>query len=316
MRDLEDKIFKEVLTRLSKKKCSCGCSRKCSNAPKINVDKQYDAPISENLRYYITNNIPLTTIINTPVKSVVDLVIEVRSLWKKGVIILTGKDKKLFETTDIGTLGMFGGKMVPLDFPLLENTDRIPGGMARGMDINDLAKHHKVGVEVIEKALRKGTKVESEHTTDKKIAQEIAMDHIYEDLKYYDKLAKIEEQSYIIYRRNNITKKIIQEAVTKSTVYKFKGILSVDIAKRNKEEVISDIRSLTGVTIVSTKPAEGENITPRTDESILKIKVDPHPFIGKGGFNKDSVDDVIADIRRIEGVKYFKQIGTTELVGL
>jgi hypothetical protein len=318
MRDLEDKIFKEVLTRLSKKKCSCGCNRKCSNAPKINVDKQYDAPISENLRHYIANNIPLTTIINTSVKSVVDLVIEVRSLWKKNVIILTGKDKKLFETTDIGTLGMFGGKMVPLDFPLLENKDRIPGGLAKGMSVEDLAKRHKVGVEEIEKALRKGVKVESEHTSDEKIAREIAMDHVYEDLKYYDKLKKahIKEQSYIIYRRNNITKKIIQEAVTKSTVYKFKGILSVDITKRNKEEVISDIRSLTGITIVSTKPAEGENITPKTDESILKIKVDPHPFIGKGGFNKDSVEDVIADIRKIDGVKYFKQIGTTELVGL
>ena len=106
------------------------------------------------------------------------------------------------------------------------------------------------------------------------------------------------------------------EAVTKSTVYKFKGLLSVNTNKRNKEEVLSDIRSLTGVTIVSTKPAEGENITPQTDESVLSIKVDPHPYIGKGGFGKEDVKGIIGDIRRIDGVNYFKQIGDIELKGL
>ena len=110
--------------------------------------------------------------------------------------------------------------------------------------------------------------------------------------------------------------KILFERKSASTVYKFKGLLSVDTNKRNKEEVLSDIRSLTGITIVSTKPAEGENFTPDVDESILKIKVDPHPFIGKGGFEKSDVNGVIGDIRKIDGVKYFKQIGDTELVGL
>lgn len=115
-----------------------------------------------------------------------------------------------------------------------------------------------------------------------------------------------------LYLQKNIT----AEAVTKSTVYKFKGLLSVNTGKRNKEEVLSDIRSLTGITIVSTKPAEGENVTPQSDESILHIKVDPHPYIGKGGFGKEDVKDIIADIRKIDGVNYFKQIGDTELRGL
>jgi hypothetical protein len=110
--------------------------------------------------------------------------------------------------------------------------------------------------------------------------------------------------------------KILSEKKSASTVYKFKGLLSVDTNKRNKEEVLSDIRSLTGITIVSTKPAEGENFTPDVDESILKIKIDPHPFIGKGGFEKSDVKGVINDIRRIDGVKYFKQIGDVELTGL
>jgi len=110
--------------------------------------------------------------------------------------------------------------------------------------------------------------------------------------------------------------KILFEKRSSSTIYKFKGILSVDPKKRNKEEVLSDIRSLTGVTIVSTKPAQGENITPNTEESILSIKIDPHPYIGKGGFSKEKVTDIIEDVRKIEGVEYFKLIGNIETTGL
>lgn len=42
------------------------------------------------------------------------------------------------------------------------------------------------------KALREGIKVEMEHTSDPKIAREIAMDHLAEDLRYYEKLRAIE----------------------------------------------------------------------------------------------------------------------------
>ena len=44
----------------------------------------------------------------------------------------------------------------------------------------------------------KGIKVEMEHTTDVRIATEIAMDHLWEDLKYYDKLATIENENTIV----------------------------------------------------------------------------------------------------------------------
>jgi hypothetical protein len=44
----------------------------------------------------------------------------------------------------------------------------------------------------LSKQLEKGIKVEMEHTKDKGKAKEIAMDHLFEDPKYYDKLKKIE----------------------------------------------------------------------------------------------------------------------------
>jgi len=61
--------------------------------------------------------------------------------------------------------------------------DKIPGGLADNKEPKDFDT----------KQLNKGIKIETEHTNDKEIAKEIAMDHITEDKKYYDKLEKIEK---------------------------------------------------------------------------------------------------------------------------
>jgi len=70
--------------------------------------------------------------------------------------------------------------------------DAFPGGMADKYSLNDLAKKHGIGVDEIKSQIVKGVKVEMEHTDDKKVAFEIAKDHIFEDPKYYDKLKTIE----------------------------------------------------------------------------------------------------------------------------
>src|SRR5210317_1653936 len=71
--------------------------------------------------------------------------------------------------------------------------DKIPGGLAGGMGLTDIAKHHNVSVDVLVDEFKKGISVEMEHTTDREIAKEIALDHLYEDPKYYTKLLKIEK---------------------------------------------------------------------------------------------------------------------------
>lgn len=63
------------------------------------------------------------------------------------------------------------------------------------MTVQDLADKHRVDTDTIRKAVKKGTKVESEHTDDKSVARQIAMDHVFEDPDYYDKLAKMEKDS-------------------------------------------------------------------------------------------------------------------------
>ena len=70
--------------------------------------------------------------------------------------------------------------------------EKLKGGLADGMTLGDIATKHKIDVEKLTKQFIKGVKVEMEHTKDKQKAKEIAMDHIFEDPKYYDKLSKIE----------------------------------------------------------------------------------------------------------------------------
>ena len=61
---------------------------------------------------------------------------------------------------------------------------RLPGGLADKCKPSDFDK----------KALAKGTKVELEHTGDRKLAQEIAMDHLVEHPGYYEALEKMERK--------------------------------------------------------------------------------------------------------------------------
>ena len=74
--------------------------------------------------------------------------------------------------------------------------DKIEGGLSAGMDLTDIANHHKVDIDELMKEFQMGIKVEMEHTTDRKVAEEIAMDHLYEDPKYYSKLSTIEKNEY------------------------------------------------------------------------------------------------------------------------
>lgn len=62
--------------------------------------------------------------------------------------------------------------------------DYIKGGLADGRPSSDFDP----------KQIKKGIKVEMEHTDDPRIAEEIARDHLSEDPKYYDHLAEMERK--------------------------------------------------------------------------------------------------------------------------
>jgi len=62
--------------------------------------------------------------------------------------------------------------------------ERIPGGLPSGLQPSNFSAE----------ALAEGIRVELEHTTSRRVATEIAMDHLTEDPLYYTKLRKIERQ--------------------------------------------------------------------------------------------------------------------------
>jgi hypothetical protein len=74
-----------------------------------------------------------------------------------------------------------------------EGEDNIPGGLAKGMTLNDIAEKHGVSVDVLVAEFKKGIQTEMEHTTDREMAKEITLDHLFEDPQYYTKLATVEE---------------------------------------------------------------------------------------------------------------------------
>jgi len=57
--------------------------------------------------------------------------------------------------------------------------------------VSELAKKWNTKEETIKKKLVVGSKIEREHTEDDKTASTIASQHIWEDLEYYEKLAKV-----------------------------------------------------------------------------------------------------------------------------
>jgi hypothetical protein len=66
-------------------------------------------------------------------------------------------------------------------------------GLAKGKTLNNISKKHKVDIENLKNQLRMGMKVEKEHTKNQIVAKKIAMDHLFEDPKYYTKLKNIEK---------------------------------------------------------------------------------------------------------------------------
>lgn len=62
----------------------------------------------------------------------------------------------------------------------------------RTPSVEELADRYGVPKDQVDAQLKKGIEVELEHTTDRSVAQEIALDHISERLDYYELLAKVE----------------------------------------------------------------------------------------------------------------------------
>jgi hypothetical protein len=73
--------------------------------------------------------------------------------------------------------------------------NKLKGGKADKMTPKDIAKKFDVSVKDVKDQIKKGKKVESEHTDDEEKQLEIASDHVTEFPDYYDRIEKMEKQA-------------------------------------------------------------------------------------------------------------------------
>jgi len=187
----------------------------------------------------------------------------------------------------------------------------VKGGLADGMSIVDLAIHHgddswaSIQFESLEKQLekqlKKGIKVELEHTNSEVMAKEIAMDHLYEDPKYYDKLETIEEstQRKLIRRliRENVELSVTDETPDTSTyqIYYNKrpaGSITCGPAPATLGEDTHEIVSLfleddyTNLNVANQAVKSLWNAKPDINRFVVNVPNASHIFWEKLGFQR------------------------------
>ena len=120
------KLIKEALSTPLKGQCGCGCG--CDDIPDKGITlNESIAPkeiLSENLNYHIKNKLPLTE--NTfryGSKAFLDLWAEARALYLREIIHVNEDDKQIIEETNLGNFGLYEGKEVALDLPMLEEAE-------------------------------------------------------------------------------------------------------------------------------------------------------------------------------------------------
>lgn len=107
-------------------------------------------------------------------------------------------------------------------------------------------------------------------------------------------------------------KRIIKEEIIRineeyQDKYKMVGQLITNLEVRPQKEILSDIRSITGVTTASEKEIMPYNEQDKRQfKAILTVKVDGYPFIKSGGFSRDKMKDIAAQITKVEGVVSFQ----------
>ena len=119
------KLIKEVLSTPPKKdNCDCGCNNCHNTTPTGVMLNESIAPkeiLSENLRYHVTNKLPLTE--NTfryGSETFLNLWSEARALYLREIIDVDDNDKEILLGTHLGEYGVYEGKKVPLDLLLIE----------------------------------------------------------------------------------------------------------------------------------------------------------------------------------------------------
>jgi len=126
------RLIKEALSSPPKKdKCNCGCNT-CGNVenpgPVLNENLSTKIVMTENMKYHVNNKLAITE--NTfryGSQAFLDLWAEARYLYSRNAIHVNDLDKEILIETDLGEYGMYEGKKVALDLPMLEEAQMLDG---------------------------------------------------------------------------------------------------------------------------------------------------------------------------------------------
>ena len=115
------KLIQETLSNFSiTKGGGCGCGKAEDKMALL----ESKTPISEGLRYHIENGVSLQeNVYRIGSKKYLELFAEARLLNEWGTIQLDENSRHLVENTDIGKFGVLNGKKVPLDIPIIVESE-------------------------------------------------------------------------------------------------------------------------------------------------------------------------------------------------
>jgi hypothetical protein len=124
--------------------------------------------------------------------------------------------------------------------------NKIKGGKADNLTPKDIADKFDVSTKMVKDQIKKGIKIEMEHTGDKEKATEIAMDHLTEFPDYYDRLEKMEagaKKELGLNEGKNLIKRLLNENLKKNSaielINEFGMLISLNftqITKMGKDE--------------------------------------------------------------------------------
>jgi len=103
----------------------------------------------------------------------------------------------------------------------------------------------------------------------------------------------------------NLIKEELNKTLNEEYQDKFKmvGLLISNIKLRPQKEIFSDIRSIPGITVASAKePLDYSEQNTEKFQTIMTIKVDGHPWIAKGGFDRSKMEEIRKEILKVKGV--------------
>ena len=116
---------------------------------------------------------------------------------------------------------------------------------------------------------------------------------------------KINKNQFTEFIKEEIRKTLREDYATK--LYKIEGLLVTDTYKKTQTQILSDIRSITGITTIDSKDYNARLPKPGYQYDILTVKIDPYPYTKKGGkFDIDTINQIINNIKNIRGVIRFK----------